>query len=193
LARSVLKAEGRRYSTMANWTFDPTHSGIHFSVRHLMISKVRGSFNKWTGTFEYDEKDPSKSKISVSIDVNSIDTKEAQRDGHLKSPDFFEAEKFPEITFKSTSIAKDGDDFKLAGDLTIHGVTKPVELKVESHGQGKDPWGNERAGFSVKATISRKEFGLQWNQALETGGVVVGDKVEIEADIEAIKPAVKAA
>jgi polyisoprenoid-binding protein YceI len=178
---------------MANWTFDPTHSGIHFSVRHLMISKVRGSFNKWTGTFEYDEKDPSKSQISVSIDVNSIDTKEAQRDGHLKSPDFFDAEKFPEITFKSTSIAKDGDDFKLAGNLTIHGVTKPVELKVESHGQGKDPWGNERAGFSVKASVSRKEFGLQWNQALETGGVVVGDKVEIEADIEAIKAAVKAA
>jgi polyisoprenoid-binding protein YceI len=102
----------------------------------------------------------------------------------LKSPDFFDAEKFPEITFKSTSIAKDGDDFKLAGNLTIHGVTKPVELKVESHGQGKDPWGNERAGFSVKASVSRKEFGLQWNQALETGGVVVGDKVEIEADIE---------
>jgi polyisoprenoid-binding protein YceI len=178
---------------MANWSFDPTHSGIHFSVRHLMISKVRGAFNKWTGTFEYDEKDPTKSQISVSIDAGSIDTKEPQRDGHLKSADFLDVEKFPTITFKSTLIKKDGDDYKVDGDLTIHGVTKPVELRVESEGQGKDPWGNDRAGYSLKTSISRKEFGLQWNQALETGGVVVGDKVEIEADVEAIKAAVKAA
>ena len=178
---------------MANWTFDPTHSGIHFAVRHLMISKVRGSFTKWTGTFEYDDKDPTKSQIAVTIDAASIDTKEAQRDGHLKSADFFDVEKFPSITFKSTSIAKDGEDWKLNGDLTIHGVSKPVSLHVESHGQGKDPWGNERAGFSVKTSISRKEFGLHWNQALEAGGVVVGDKVEIECDVEAIKAAVKAA
>jgi polyisoprenoid-binding protein YceI len=172
-----------------DWSFDPTHSNIGFAVRHLMISKVRGSFGKWSGTFAYDEADPTQSRIDVRIDAASIDTKDAQRDAHLRSPDFFDVEKHPELRFVSTLVRRDGDDYVVAGDLTLHGVTRPVELKVESLGRGKDPWGNERAGFAAKTTINRKDFGLHWNQALETGGVLVGEKVEIVLDVQAIRAA----
>jgi polyisoprenoid-binding protein YceI len=171
------------------WNFDPSHSSVGFSVRHLMISKVRGQFGKWTGTFEYDESDPTHSKLAVNIDATSIDTRDEKRDAHLRSPDFFDVEKYPELVFASTSIAPDGSDFLVAGDLTIHGVTRPVQLKVESLGRTKDPWGGDRIGFSATATIHRKDFGLAWNVALETGGVLVGDKIEINIEIEAVRAA----
>ena len=175
---------------MATWNFDPAHSSIGFSVRHLMISKVRGHFGKWTGTFEYDESDPTRSKLEVRIDAASIDTRDEKRDAHLRSPDFFDVEKYPELVFASTGVERDGaDDFVVTGDLTIHGVTQSVQLKVESLGRAKDPWGGQRAGFSAKTAISRKEFGLHWNVALEAGGVVVGDKIEITIEIEAIRAA----
>jgi polyisoprenoid-binding protein YceI len=175
---------------MTTWNFDPTHSNIGFSVRHLMISKVRGEFGKWTGTFEYDESDPTRSKLEIHIDAASIDTREAKRDEHLRSPDFFDVAAHPELVFVSSSVERDGgDDFVVHGDLTIHGVTRPVQLKVESLGQSKDPWGGQRAGFSAKTTLSRKEFGLHWNVALEAGGVVVGDKIEIAIEIEAVRAA----
>ena len=174
---------------MATWNFDNSHSSIGFSVRHLMISKVRGQFNQWSGTFDYDESDPTKSKLSVSIDAASIDTRDEKRDAHLRSPDFFDVEKFPALTFASTRVERDGDDFVVTGDLTIHGVTRAVQLKVESLGQTKDPWGGQRAGFSATATINRKDFGMHFNMALETGGVLVGEKIEIAIEIEAVRAA----
>jgi polyisoprenoid-binding protein YceI len=176
---------------MATWSFDNSHSSIGFSVRHLMISKVRGQFNQWTGTFEYDESDPVRSKLAVRIDAASIDTREEKRDAHLRSPDFFDVEKFPELVFESRKIDRDGDDFVVTGDLTIHGVTRSVQLQVESLGRTKDPWGGERAGFSASATISRKDFDMHFNMPLEAGGVVVGDKIEIGIEIEAVRNAVQ--
>lgn len=173
------------------WVFDPSHSGIGFSVRHLMISRVRGTFGKWSGTFDYDAADPTRSRIEVHIDAASIDTKEDKRDAHLRSADFFDVEKFPELVFKSTAVERRGGDFVVVGELTLHGVTRPVELAVESLGRGKDPWGNERIGFAARASINRKDFGLHWNQALEAGGVLVGDKVDIEIDVQAIAQAVE--
>jgi polyisoprenoid-binding protein YceI len=174
---------------MATWSFDNAHSSIGFSVRHLMISKVRGHFNQWGGTFDYDEEDPTRSKLSVRIDAASIDTRDEKRDAHLRSPDFFDVEKFPALTFASTKVERDGDEFVVTGDLTIHGVTRAVQLKVESLGATKDPWGGYRAGFSASTSVSRKDFGLTWNAALETGGVVVGDKIEIGIEIEAVRAA----
>jgi polyisoprenoid-binding protein YceI len=171
------------------WNVDTSHSGIGFSVRHLMIAKVRGTFAKWSATIDYNAANPAQSKIEARIDASSIDTKEEKRDAHLRSPDFFDAEKFPELVFASREITRDGDDYVVAGDLTIHGVTKPVRLQVESLGTGKDPWGNERMAFVGKTAINRKEFGLNWNQALEAGGVLVGDKVEIEVDVQLVKAA----
>ena len=174
---------------MATWSFDTSHSSIGFSVRHLMISKVRGHFDKWEGTFDYDETDPTRSKLSVRIDAASIDTRDEKRDAHLRSPDFFDVEKFPALTFESTGITRDGDDYVVAGDLTIHGITRAVQLNVEGLGRVKDPWGGERVGFSASTSVNRKDFGLVWNVALETGGVVVGEKVEIGIEIEAIQAA----
>jgi polyisoprenoid-binding protein YceI len=174
---------------MATWSFDNSHSSIGFSVRHLMISKVRGHFNQWGGTFDYDEADPTRAKLSVRIDAASIDTRDEKRDAHLRSPDFFDVEKFPALTFESTKVERDGDDFVVTGDLTIHGVTRAVQLKVESLGQTKDPWGGQRAGFSASTSISRKDFGMSFNMALETGGVLVGDKVDIGIEIEAVRAA----
>jgi polyisoprenoid-binding protein YceI len=152
-----------------------------------MISKVRGSFDKWTGTFQYDESDPTSTQIDVRIEAASINTKEDKRDAHLRSPDFFDVESHPELRFKSTLVRQDGDDYVVAGELTIRGVTRAVELTVERLGSGRDPWGGERAGFSAKTSINRKDFGLTWNQALETGGVLVGEKVEITLDVEAVR------
>ena len=178
---------------MATWSFDSSHSHVGFTVRHLMISKVRGQFNKWSGTFDYDPADPAATKIDVTIDAASIDTREEKRDAHLRSPDFFDVAKYPTLTFKSTSVTGEGDELALAGDLTIHGVTRPVHLKVESLGATKDPWGGERVGFSATVAINRKDFGLHWNVALEAGGVVVGEKVDINIEIEAVAAAAKAA
>jgi polyisoprenoid-binding protein YceI len=174
-------------TTTNSWTFDPSHSSIGFAVRHLMISKVRGTFDKWTGTFEYDEADPTRSQIDVRIDAASINTKEEKRDAHLRSPDFFDVASNPEIRFRSTLVRADGDDYVVAGELTIRGITRAVELVVERLGSGRDPWGGERAGFSAKTSINRKDFGLTWNQALETGGVLVGEKIEINLDVEAVR------
>jgi polyisoprenoid-binding protein YceI len=169
------------------WNIDPSHSGVHFTVRHLVISKVRGSFGKYMGTVEFDEQNPAASKVAVRIDASSIDTREEKRDAHLRSPDFFDVEKFPELTFASTAVEKSDDGYRVTGDLTIHGVTRPVVLEADFLGHGKDPWGNERIGFSAKTSINRKDFGLSWNQALETGGVLVGEKIEIALDVQAVK------
>jgi polyisoprenoid-binding protein YceI len=169
------------------WDFDLSHSSIGFHVRHLMISKVHGRFSSWTGSLHLDPIDPTQSRVEVQIDAASIDTKEPKRDDHLRSADFFDAANFPHLTFKSTRVERDGDDLAVDGELTIHGVTRPVHLKVEPAGQVKDPWGGTRTGFSAKTTISRKDFGLTWNQLLEAGGVAVGDKIEISLEIEAVK------
>lgn len=176
--------------TATTWDFDLSHSSVNFHVRHLMVSKVHGTFHKWGGNLVLDDQDITKSKVDVTIEATSIDTKEEKRDGHLRSADFFDVEKFPQLTFKSTAVKKVSDEeLEVTGDLTIRGETKSVVLKVENNGQVKDPWGGTRAGFSAKTSISRKEFGLHWNAVLEAGGVVVGDKIEINLEIEAIKKA----
>jgi len=170
------------------WEIDSSHSSVHFSVRHLVIAKVRGSFERWSGTIEAPDGDFSKATVSVTIDASSIDTAVADRDKHLKSADFFDVETHPELRFVGKRVLpRSGAESDVVGDLTIKGITREVVLRVEQHGQAKDPWGNVRAAFSAKTTIDRKDFGLTWNQVLETGGVKVGDRVEIEADIEAVK------
>jgi polyisoprenoid-binding protein YceI len=149
---------------------------------------VRGAFARWSGTIQVPGGDFSKATVEVTIDASSIDTGVADRDGHLKSPDFFDVAQHPELRFVGTRVqARSGDEIDVIGDLTIRGITREVVLRVEQRGQANDPWGNVRAAFSAKTTIDRKDFGLTWNQALETGGVLVGDKVEIEAEIQAVK------
>jgi polyisoprenoid-binding protein YceI len=170
------------------WNIDTSHSGVHFTVRHMVISKVRGAFDRWQGVVDFDAQNPAASKVSVRIEAASIDTREEKRDAHLRSADFFDVEKYPELTFESTKVEKlDGDEYRVSGDLTIRGVTKPVVLEAEYLGGGKDPWGNERLGFSARTAINRKEFGLNWNQVLEAGGVLVGEKIEIALDVQAVK------
>jgi polyisoprenoid-binding protein YceI len=172
------------------YEIDPAHSGAQFSVRHMMITNVRGGFSSVKGTVLYDAANPSDSSVEAVIDVNTIATLDAQRDAHLKSADFLDAEKYPVITFKSTSVEADGEEAKVTGDLTIHGVTRQVVLKVEGPTQeGKDPWGNTRIGASATTKIKRSEFGLTWNAALETGGIMVGDDLKIEIEVQMIKAA----
>ncbi|HUS30268.1 MAG TPA: YceI family protein [Kofleriaceae bacterium] len=175
------------------WDFDLSHSSVNFHVRHLMVSKVHGRFTKWNGRLELDETDLTKSKLEVSIDAASVDTKEPKRDDHLRSPDFFDVEKFPSLTFVSKDITRSGDGYLVTGDLTIRGITKTVRLEVEGGDRVKDPWGGTRTGFSAKTSVNRKDFGLTWNVALEAGGFVVGDKIEITLEIEAIQKAATAA
>jgi polyisoprenoid-binding protein YceI len=173
---------------LATWSIDRAHSHVEFAVRHLMISTAKGRFTEVSGTVRTDDADPAKGEVDIAIDVASIDTREAQRDAHLRSADFFDAKNFPTITFKSRRLTEvKGDKFKLAGDLTIHGVTREVVLDVTSEGRGKDPWGGERAGFNATTKIKRSDFGLTWNQLLETGGVAVGDDVKISVDVELVK------
>jgi polyisoprenoid-binding protein YceI len=175
---------------MTTWNIDTSHSGAHFSIRHMVFAKVRGAFDRWQGVIRLDEQDPAASNVSVRIEAASINTREEKRDAHLRSADFFDVEKYPEITFESTKVEKVGDDrYRVTGDLTIHGVTKEVVLDAESLGAGKDPWGNQRTLFQAQTTINRKEFGLSWNQALEAGGVLVGEKVEISLDVQAVEAA----
>ena len=170
------------------WEIDSSHSSLHFSVRHLVIAKVRGTFARWSGTVQVPDGDFSKATVAVTIDASSIETGVADRDGHLKSPDFFDAAQYPELRFVGTRVQpRSGDEIYVIGDLTIRGITREVVLRVEQHGQAKDPWGNVRAAFSAKTTIDRKDFGLTWNQALETGGFVVGDEIKISLDLELIK------
>jgi polyisoprenoid-binding protein YceI len=176
------------------WNFDPVHSHVAFSVRHLMISKVTGHFKIWSGTLLIDEERPENSSVSVEIDASSIDTKEGQRDDHLRSPDFLHAQNFPKITFRSTRVEKlDDEHYRVAGDFTIRDVTRPITLAVDYLGRAKDPWGGERVGFSATTAIDRKDYGLTFNMPLEGGGVMVGDKVNITLDIEAVRDAAAAA
>ena len=173
----------------STWNIDPDHSSAGFKVKHLMVSNVNGNFNKHTGVVEIDDKDITKSTVQVTIDTNSINTNVQKRDEHLRSADFFDVAKYPTMTFVSKKVAKDGKDkLKVTGDLTLHGVTKEVVLDVEGPSvESKDPWGNIRKGATATTKINRKDFGLAWNAALETGGVVVGDDVNIILEIEMIK------
>ena len=179
--------------TTTLWNIDLTHSAVHFTVRHLMVSKVRGAFTKWNGEIALDDSDITKSTVNVTIDATSIFTDEPKRDAHLRSADFFETEKFPQLTFKSTKVERQGDDLSVTGELTIRDVTKTVVLAVTDNGRIKDPWGGTRAGFSAHVAISRKDYGLTWNALLEAGGVTVSDKVEIALEIEAVATAKTAA
>jgi polyisoprenoid-binding protein YceI len=173
--------------TTTAFTVDTSHSDVAFTVRHMVFAKVKGHFTKWTAELAYDSNDPTQSSLAVDIDVASVDTRESQRDGHLRSADFFDAEKYPKITYKSRRIDRAGENkFRVIGDLTLHGVTRETVLEVEQLGAGKDPWGNERLGFEAHANINRTDFGLKWNQALETGGLLVGENVEIEINVEAM-------
>ena len=178
----------------SQWDFDLVHSSVNFHVRHLMVSKVHGRFTKWGGTLELDDEDLTRSRVDITIDAASIDTQEPKRDDHLRSADFLEVDKFPSLTFRSTEIKREGDeDYTVVGDLTIRGVTRRVTLRVEGGGRVTDPWGGTRTGFSARTSISRKDFGLTWNVALEAGGFVVGDKLDITLEIEAVKKATTAA
>jgi len=180
--------------TTRTWNFDPTHSEISFTVRHMMFAKVRGRFARWTGDIDLDDQNLSGSTLDVRIDAASIDTHEDKRDAHLRSADFFDVDQFPELRFTSKKVTDGGDgELRVTGDLTIHGVTREVELEVELTGKGKDPWGGDRLGFTAKADINRKDFGLHWNAALETGGVLVSDKVQIGIDVELVRAAAAAA
>lgn len=170
------------------YMIDPSHSRIGFSIRHMMIAKVHGGFDKFSGKLVYDAAQPAKSSIEVTIEAGSINTQEAQRDGHLKSADFFDVEKYPTLQFKSTRVEGALGELKVHGDLTIHGVSQPVVLMVEGPTEEmKDPWGNVKIGASASTKIKRKDFGLTWNAALEAGGFLVGDDVNIELDIQLVK------
>ena len=172
---------------ITTWKVDPAHSLVEFAVRHMMFATVKGRFSGVDGVIKGDPSDLTKASFEATIDVNTIDTREAQRDAHLRSADFFDAEKFPTIKFRSTSVTRTGDNtYKVTGDLTIRDVTKPITLDVEFTGQGKDPWGNQRIGLSAKGSINRKDFGLTWNAPLEAGGFLVGDKVDISIEVEAV-------
>ena len=173
-----------------SWQIDTAHSQIQFTVRHLMISKVRGSFEKFSGTVALDESAPANTTVDVQIETGSVNTREPQRDGHLRSPDFFNSEAFPLMTFKSKRVdVVDGHHAKLIGDLTIRDVTREVALDVEYLGQARSPWGTTSAGFTATTKINRKDWNLTWNQALETGGVLVGEEVEISIELELVKQA----
>jgi polyisoprenoid-binding protein YceI len=170
------------------WTIDTSHSTINFSVKHLMVSTARGQFEKFSGTVHFDEVNPVDSTVDVTIEAASINTKDAQRDGHLKSPDFFDVEKYPTIAFKSKTVKHiDATNAKLTGDLTIKDVTKEVTLDVEYQGQQKSPFGTTNAGFTATTKFNREDFNLGWNVALEAGGFLVGKDIKIEIDLELIK------
>ncbi len=170
------------------WTVDPTHSSVSFSVRHLMISKVRGSFTTFSGTVTVPE-DRLATVVDVTIDPTSVSTGDAMRDGHLKNNDFFDTEAFPTWQFKSTAVKAKGSSYALVGNLTVRGVTKPVELDVEFEGIGTDPYNNTKAGFSATGEVNRKDWGVEFNIPMEAGGFVIGDKVKLELDVQLLKSA----
>lgn len=174
------------------WSIDPAHSDVSFSVRHMMVSKVKGRFGSFSGTIVTAE-DPTLSSVTAEIDLTSIDTNNAQRDDHIRSRDFFEVDRHPTMTFASTSVRADGEDFLLTGALTLKGITKPVTLKLELNGIGPDPYGGTRAGFSASTEISRKEFGVDIDMPMDGGGVVIGDRISIALEIEAVLNAAEAA
>ncbi|WP_406103755.1 YceI family protein [Streptomyces sp. NBC_01003] len=173
-----------------DYAIDPAHTTIGFVARHAMVTNVKGSFTQSSGTLHLDGADPAKSTASLDVTMNSIDTGSADRDTHLKSSDFFKTDEFPTMTFRSTSAESlGGDDYRITGDLTILGTTKPITIDLEFNGSATDPFGNERVGFEGKGEILRSEWGLTWNAALETGGVLVSDKIKLTFDISAIKNA----
>jgi len=174
-------------SAADKYTVDPTHSSIGFAVRHMVVSKVKGYFNEYTATILYDDKDITKSSAEVTIKTASIDTRDAKRDEHLRTPDFFDAAKYPEITFKSKRIEKSGEGFVAVGDLTMRGVTKEIQLPFTFAGVVTDPWGNTRLGLSASTKLNRQDYGVSWSKSLDSGGLVVSDDVEIAIEIEAIK------
>ena len=167
------------------WTIDTSHSEVGFTVRHLMVSKVRGNFSNFEGTITIGE-DPLASSVTAEVDLSSINTRDEGRDEHLRSADFFEVEKYPKMTFASTSVAPKGSRFDVTGDLTIKGITRPVVLSLEFNGVSTDPWGGTRAGFSAETEINRKDFGVDFNIPLDGGGVVVGDAVKVVLEVEAV-------
>jgi polyisoprenoid-binding protein YceI len=179
-------------ATTGTWVLDPSHTRVGFAAKHAMVTTVRGAFLDFEGTLTLDGDDPAASSANLVIQAASFDSGNGQRDGHVKGADFLDVENFPTLTFQSTSVRQQGDDFVLVGDLTIHGTTRPVEIAVELEGTDADPFGNQRVGFSGSATISRKDFGLTWNVALESGGILVSDKVKISLDVSAIKQLVNA-
>jgi polyisoprenoid-binding protein YceI len=175
-------------ATTTTWQIDPAHTLTEFSVRHMMITTVRGRFGAVTGTIQLDEEDPTRSTADVSIDAATIDTRVAQRDAHLRSADFLDSETYPSITFRTTTIERKGENrYQVTGDLTIRGVTKPVVLDVTEGGRAKSPWGQTVIGFRATTKIDRRDYGLKWNQALETGGVLVGNEVQIAIEVEAVQ------
>ncbi len=185
LSKSQVAVEA---SPTITWKLDAVHSSVHFAIRHMVISEVTGKFKNFDLTLIQIADDFSDSKVEAVIQVDSITTDNVDRDNHLKSTDFFDAEKFPEITFKGKSFKKSGDDtYTITGDLTMHGMTKSVDLKVNYYGQGVDPWGNIKAGFKAMTTLNRYDFDLQWNQALEAGGLIVGKTVEVTLNLELIR------
>jgi polyisoprenoid-binding protein YceI len=189
-ASATLPVDPALAALTGDYTIDPAHSSIGFTVRHAMVTNVRGSFTGHEGTLHLDGADPSHSTASIEVQIESVDTGIADRDGHLRSADFFDAEKFPLMTFRSTHAEQlGGDQYRITGDLTIKDVTKPLAIDLEFNGTATDPYGNERAGFEGSATILRSDWGLTWNTALETGGVMVSDKVKLTFDISAIKAA----
>src|SRR5690606_19529041 len=172
------------------WTIDTTHSSIHFTVRHMVFAKVRGRFGAWSGNIHIDEQDLTRSSVEVELEGASIDTGVAERDNHLRSADFLDVEQFPSLRFKSTRVEQlGGERYRFLGDLTIRGVTREVSLEVQYAGQAKDPWGNQRVAFTGTTALDRSDFGLTWNQVLEAGGMVVGNRIDIELEVQAVKPA----
>jgi polyisoprenoid-binding protein YceI len=173
-----------------SWNVDAAHSGINFSVRHMVVSRVRGRFAQYKGSVELDEGDLTRSSFEVEIDAASIDTGTPERDAHLRSADFFDVQTYPALRYRSRRIERLADDrYRVFGELTIRDVTRDVALEVEYGGQAADPWGNQRAGFVARAAIERKDFGLAWNQVLEAGGVLVGDRVDIDIELELVRAA----
>jgi polyisoprenoid-binding protein YceI len=178
-------------ATRTRWKIDPAHTAVEFSVKHMMFTTVRGRFTAVEGTISADPENPSASSVEVTIDAASIDTGSPDRDKHLRSADFLDAEKHPKIVFKSREVRgatqKTGDRFTVVGDLSIRGESRPVTLEAEYLGQGQDPWGGRRSGFNARCEINRLDWGLKWNQALETGGILVANEVKIELDVQAVE------
>jgi len=170
-----------------DYTIDPAHSRLGFVARHAMVTKVRGAFTEWAGTAHIDTANPAASSVNLTINAASIATGSADRDGHLQSPDFFDVANFPEWTFASTAVSRDGDEWTITGDLTIKDIAHPVTIEFEEGGSAKDPFGNLRVGFEGETTVNRKDWGLTWNAALETGGLLVSEKIKLEFDISAIR------
>lgn len=169
------------------WSIDPTHSEVGFKVKHMMFTNVSGKFKTYDAEITTEDDDFTRSEISFSADINSIDTNNTDRDNHLKSADFFDAENHPKLTFKSSSLTKSGDEYQLTGELSLHGITKTVKLDAEVSGLLKDPWGNTKVAMNISGKINRKDWGLNWNSALETGGVLVGEDVKLNIELQLLK------